>query len=512
MNREQNTFRQRLSKVLLFPMAFFNEVVRTFRYLRRSLSLSMRRRISFDYLIMYLMVSVITITVFGLGYDLLQAKAVESRVMDDLFNLAVLRDKGTLTDQALEQQIQLMGQEENLGLEIRSSTRFVPDDSLLQGDILGQQTVTASVVQSDTYPASVYDMRYVENLWLFFGRGVIKHSETKTYIFEDGSAIRYNLQLVQVFHRQSLERRILIWAILVSQIIGVSIISVVGSYRLRRVFTPVYAMTKAAENITINNMDAKLDVARAEYELKDLAATFNDMIDRIRTDYVKQKRFVSDVSHELRTPISIVNGYSRMLDRWGKNDEAILEESIDAIKNESKNMQVLVENLLTLVRSDNQTLKFEKDEFMLDDLGNSLMKDMALIDEGRHSFEQDLQRNLKVCLDYAKTKQTLRIFLDNAIKYTPEGGAVTLRMHVKDELVTVMIEDTGIGISKEDLPHLFERFYRSDESRTRETGGHGLGLAIAKAMVIGQNGRIRVKSKPGEGSTFVLDLPIRCEE
>ncbi len=202
-----------------------------------------------------------------------------------------------------------------------------------------------------------------------------------------------------------------------------------------------------------------------------------------------------------------------MLDRWGgKEDEAILEEAIDAIKGESKNMQTLVENLLTLVRSDNQTLKFEREYFKIDEMARDIVKDMEMIDDGRHSFSNDIDMDIRVCLDYAKVMQTLRIFLDNAIKYTPEGGRISL--NVKREITSVVISvvDTGIGVAKKDLPFLFDRFYRSDESRTRETGGHGLGLSIAKAMVIGQNGRLRVKSKENEGSEFIIILPTSSEE
>ncbi len=477
---------------------FFSEVASTIKYIRRSLSLSMRRRISFDYLVMYLIVSVITLLVFTMGYNLIQVKSVSRAMEDQVFNLAVLRDRGDLSEASLTQEINQLGQEQSMGIQLIMSP--------VTGELLGY------TVKSDFVSDRVYEMRYVENIWLFFGQGLLKDTEVRQFAFDDANSVAYSIQTVQGFNSPTKERSVLIIVIMLSQIIGVTIMSIVGSFRLRQVFMPIYGMTKTAEKITLNNMDAKLDVNRAEYELKDLARTFNDMIEGIRTDYVKQKRFVSDVSHELRTPISIVNGYARMLDRWGKSDVAILEESIDAIKSESKNMQVLVENLLTLVRSDNQTLIFEKDQFMLNEMGDELIKDMILIDEGRHSFTAEFNEAIKVCLDEAKVKQTIRIFLDNAIKYTPEGGHIELSMKKLPKHVEISIADSGIGIDKTDLPHLFERFYRSDESRTRETGGHGLGLAIAKAMIIGQDGIIRVKSKMNEGSTFILTLPMSCEE
>ena len=124
-------------------------------------------------------------------------------------------------------------------------------------------------------------------------------------------------------------------------------------------------MTKTAKEITIYNMDARLNISEAKYELKDLAYTLNKMLDSLKIDYTKQKRFVSDVSHELRTPISIIDGYASMLQRWGKKDEEVLNESIEAIKNEDGNMKDLVENLLFLARHDNQTLKHNKENIYI---------------------------------------------------------------------------------------------------------------------------------------------------
>ncbi len=474
------------------------EIVHTVQYLKRSLSLSMRRRISFDYLVMYLIVSLITLVVFGAAYNILQIGIGNRSLIDEVYYLTLTKEQGSLNAFSYESEILDLSEADGVNLSVRMR--------VVKGDRVGYQ------IQTGDLDNTLFEVRYIENLWLFFTKGMVKQSESIPYNFSQEDQVVFDVQIIRPFFVSTDEQRVLLIAILISQMMGITIMSVVGSYRLKKVFMPIFSLTKAAEKITINNMNAKLDVHRAEYELKDLAITFNEMIKRIRADYVKQKRFVSDVSHELRTPISIVNGYARMLDRWGKDDAEILEESIDAIKSESKNMQLLVENLLTLVRSDNQTLKFEREKFRLDLMGDELIRDMMMIDEGRHQFNSDFQRPLEVCLDHAKVMQTLRIFLDNAIKYTPEGGDLGLKLSKVDHQVRIEISDTGIGIGKDDLPHLFERFYRSDESRTRETGGHGLGLAIARAMVIGQGGIIRVKSKVNEGSIFTIILPISCDE
>lgn len=466
------------------------------KYLLTSLTLSMRRRISFDYTFMYVLISLMTLSVFAVGYNLVDFSEEKAELTEEVYHLSLLFEKASLTSDEYLERLNYLGEEHQVGIAV--------------------QRINAKMERSDfitpAYDQGIYDARYIENIWVFFKEGLIKGRETMTYTDETGQINTLEIQVVRSFLVKDEKLRKLMLSIFVAQIIGVTLMSLVGSYRLKRVFMPIFLMTKTAEKLTLNDMNIKLDVSRAEYELKDLAMTFNDMIERIRDDYVKQKRFVSDVSHELRTPISIVNGYARMLDRWGKSDEAILEESIEAIKSESRNMQVLVENLLTLVRSDNQTLKFEKEQFDVGGLLEEIVKDMTLIDEGKHGFELLLPGAIQVCLDYSKLKQTVRIFLDNAIKYTPQGGRIKVILKERGEMIQISVTDTGIGVSKDDLPHLFERFYRSDESRTRETGGHGLGLAIAKAMIIGQGGRIRVKSKEGEGSEFIILLPKSCEE
>lgn len=457
----------------------------------------MRRKISFDYGVMYAFVSIMVLVVFSVGFMLYSVNDTAKDVMEDVYKVSYAKDTGLFDVDELERQIYNIAEDAQVGVYVEMTSNH-PD---LEPYTIREESV------SEKYDA-IFDMRLPGLVQAFFTKSTLVMNQSRHFNFEDGKIAYYELAVAGDFTKLSGQLSFFLLILFVAQVAGLTITSFVGSYRLRKVFRPIYNMTKTAEKISINDMNAKLDVSKAEYELKDLALTFNDMLDRIRTDYDKQKRFVSDVSHELRTPISIVNGYARMLDRWGKEDEAILEEAIDAIKGESRNMQTLVENLLTLVRSDNQTLKFEREFFKIDEMAREIIKDMEMIDDGKHSFSNEIADDIEVCLDYAKVKQTLRIFLDNAIKYTPEGGHIKLKLVKELGNVVISVIDTGIGVSKQDLPFLFDRFYRSDESRTRETGGHGLGLSIAKAMVIGQNGRLRVKSKENEGSEFIIVLPI----
>ncbi len=275
----------------------------------------------------------------------------------------------------------------------------------------------------------------------------------------------------------------------------------------RNVFLPIKEMTEAAKSISDQNMNVRLNVTGSKNELKDLAKTFNEMMDRIEDGYNRQKQFVSDASHELRTPIAVLQGYIDMLDRWGKNDKEILQESIDAIKNESENMKDLLEKLLFIARNDRGTLALQKEKFSLTGLVEEIVKETEIIDKS-HELNCNIENRIYIYADRNTIKQALRIFLDNAIKYTPKSGRITINLTTEKKYASIEIIDTGIGMSEEEMKHAFDRFYRSDKSRKREKGGHGLGLSIAKIIILSHRGKINVKSKPSEGTKVKVLLPI----
>lgn len=290
-------------------------------------------------------------------------------------------------------------------------------------------------------------------------------------------------------------------------IIGLIIIIIIGSRASKKFLSPVETMTKTVKEISINALDKRLDVRGSKNELKDLAKTFNDMLDRIQKSVDQQNQFVSDASHELRTPISVIQGYVNLLNRWGKNDKEILEESILAIKSESENMKDLVEQLLFLARGDKNTQKIEKQNFMLNELIQEILKETKLIDS-THQIENEYGHEFEINADRKLIKEAIRIFVDNSIKYTPEGGTIKLDSYKKDDKAVITIGDTGTGISSEDLPYIFDRFYRADKSRTKTSGGTGLGLAIAKWIIDNHNGIVDVWSKPDIGTIVKITLPI----
>jgi two-component system, OmpR family, sensor histidine kinase ArlS len=262
----------------------------------------------------------------------------------------------------------------------------------------------------------------------------------------------------------------------------------------------------AISTIDAKQLDKRISVDSSQNELKDLAHAINEMLNRISESYQSQVRFVSDASHELRTPIAVIQGYASLLDRWGKKDEETLQESIDAIKGETESMKVLVEQLLFLARGDNETMQLHRTIFDVCSIIEEIIRENRIIDPS-HIFETRLSRPAYLEADQQLLKQAVRILVDNSIKYTPHGEKIIIKVAQQESMVNIIVQDNGIGIAPEDVPHIFDRFYRSDESRARKTGGSGLGLAIAKWIVERHNGYFEVLSRIDIGTRTTIVLP-----
>jgi len=485
--------------IFMLPVRWIKGIRDFVIHIFKSVHLSMRRKITFDYLAIYIVVSLISLIAVPLVFLSFEI-ANEADSINTTFNqLFVAHKNETYTDAELEFKVNQLSDSQNVSYQVL----LYKDNIKKEPEYLAS---TDKFMELD-YPRQVFDSinTMIKNQLIAKKIGSVglydKDNNLSIYVVR-------GFYPIDLFKSEIVSLAVIM---LVFYSVGLLFMSMIGGARVKKVLNPIFYMTKTAEQISISNMDMRLDVETTKYELKDLAITLNEMIDRLDKDYGKQKRFVSDVSHELRTPISIINGYASMLERWGKKDEEILDESIKAIRAESINMQHLVENLLTLVRSDNQTLKYEPVAFDIGKLICEVVKEFNMVNIKNQYITCDARENIIVQLDEAKIKQTLRIFIDNAVKYTPSNGGVQVKCYPLNDLIYIHIKDTGIGISKQDLPFLFERFYRSDESRTKQTGGHGLGLSIAKVMIIGHKGKIKVKSRIGKGSEFIITLPNRIE-
>lgn len=251
--------------------------------------------------------------------------------------------------------------------------------------------------------------------------------------------------------------------------------------------------------------DARLRTG--DRDLQSLEGAVNSLLDRMEENYRQQSRFVSDASHELRTPIAVIQGYANMLDRWGKKDEKILAESIAAIKSEAEQMNRLVEQLLFLARGDAGRTPLRLEEMDLSALMGEVYEEYRMIDEAHEWRLETPETPVTARGDAGLLKQCARVFADNAVKYTPEGGLIRLRVRLEDGVPAFEVQDGGIGIPQRDIEHIFERFFRSDPARSRQSGGAGLGLSIAKWIVDRHGGYFKVLSREGIGTRMCVVLP-----
>jgi two-component system, OmpR family, sensor histidine kinase ArlS len=309
---------------------------------------------------------------------------------------------------------------------------------------------------------------------------------------------------------ESYERFISIaWKLVVFYLVVVALIIRKGKRSDIKLLEPIQIMSAQANRLTVNNLHSeRLNVEGTKNELKDLANVINAMLDRIETSYESQKQFVSDASHELRTPIAVIQGYINMLNRWGSSNEEVLQESIEAIQNEARSMQDLVEKLLFLSRHDKKTLKLTKKRFNMRPLVEDMVKETKLV-AGNRIINHPILEDVIVYGDKQALKQAIRIFIDNAVKYTKDGDEITILCQKINEDCVITVSDTGIGMTKKDVDNIFNRFYRSDHVRNQNISGHGLGLSLAKLIILAHTGKIKVRSQFKKGSSFIITIPKR---
>ena len=298
-----------------------------------------------------------------------------------------------------------------------------------------------------------------------------------------------------------------------------------GTARVRKILKPLNEVAETAERLSnmvfdeekfhsledaiskISPVASDERIHIGDSEFNGLEDDINKLLDRMRDSYRQQARFVSDVSHELRTPISVIQGYVNMLDRWGKSDESVLDESITAIKSESENMKNLVEQLLFLARVINGKTQLTIEEFSLSNMIKEVVEESKMIDD-KHVYSYINLEEVNVYGDVGHLKQTARILVENAAKYTEVVENIVLKTGKNSKGEPYFsVQDNGIGMDTEDIPHIFERFFRADTARVRKNGGTGLGLSIAKWIIDNHNGYFSVLSRKEIGTRITVYLP-----
>ncbi len=285
-----------------------------------------------------------------------------------------------------------------------------------------------------------------------------------------------------------------------------------GLVLVRRALKPVEEITHRAEGITSRNLSDRLPVSPTGDELEHLTQALNRMIIRLDEAFQHNRRFLADASHELRTPLTILRGELEAMVRVEQLDAAA-RENIGSLLEEVERLTHLVENLFALSRLDAGLAQNKQQAFDLSKLVSATSEQMCLLAEDKklqitcHAPEPVLVEG-----DRARVKQVIVNLLDNAIKYTPAKGRVKLFVFAREREAVCVVCDDGMGIPAEAIPRVFDRFFRVDAARSRDSGGAGIGLSIVKAICLAHGGRVEVESTQGQGSTFRVFFPLSPDQ
>jgi signal transduction histidine kinase len=294
---------------------------------------------------------------------------------------------------------------------------------------------------------------------------------------------------------------------------GNAIGAIVASQPIR--YDPLFDIVDTAEQIDAGNLARRFPARQGQMEIDRLAESFNKMLERLETSFTleretkeQMRRFIADASHELRTPLTSISGFLEVLLRGAANDPEQLYQALRSMYDEAERLKKLVDDLLFLTKLE-QKPRAEFKEGYLDVLLREMEPQLRIL-AGSRKLAIDIEEQVKCSFDKDRIKQVILNLFHNAIQFTdPKKGRIRIALTRNNNDAQISFQDNGPGISNKHLPNIFNRFYRSDSSRTRKKGGSGLGLTIAKSITDLHGGSITVTSKKGEGSTFHVRLPLQ---
>ena len=290
-----------------------------------------------------------------------------------------------------------------------------------------------------------------------------------------------------------------------------AIIAIILGYLLSNQMTkPIKKIQEIISSISEENISTKrIKVSEKNDEFAIVSEHFNELLDKISFYIDQQKHFVEDVSHELRTPVAIVEGHLKLLNRWGKDDPEVLEESLQASLVELQRMKTLVQEMLDLSRAPQVKEQYKDATTNVTEVAKQVVHNFrVLYPEFTFTFDDDLKRDLWIPIYLNHLEQVVIILMDNAVKYSLDRKEIILSLSKGEEHVEIAVQDFGMGMTEEDRKKVFSRFYRVDKARSRERGGNGLGLSIAKELIESYDGEISVTTLLNHGSIFKITLPL----
>lgn len=295
---------------------------------------------------------------------------------------------------------------------------------------------------------------------------------------------------------------------LLIDLVGFIFAIVTGVFFAKKTLKPINSIADTAELINRHNLNKRIEASNHDDEIGRLIKVINDMMERLERSFENQTKFISDASHELRTPLSIINGYVDLLNQWGVGNKELTEEALSSIKEEIFNMTDLMEKLLFIAREENTRYNLNSTDVGIPSLLKRVYKEFKMIDK-KHAYSIHNIPEFYGFIDEKLILQAVRAIIENSIKYTPKNKQITISCEKGKSHFKIIVSDEGIGIPKKHIPKLFNRFYRVDEARTKDTGGNGLGLSIVKSIVDMHNGHIFIDSEVNKGTTVTLKLPIQ---
>lgn len=315
-----------------------------------------------------------------------------------------------------------------------------------------------------------------------------------------------HLQLAASLQTVEAARQLVLTVLMVGGVMAVGFAALVGWSTAAAALRPLDAVTETALQITrADDLSRRIPLrGPPRDEVGRLTAAFNETLERLEQVFETQRRFMADVSHELRTPLTVIRGNMDLIRKTQKADA----ESLEAVVSEVDRMTRLVQDILVLSQAESGKLPLARDVVELDTLLLEGFQQAKLLSQGRQEIRLGQEDQARVVGDRDRLKQVILNLVANAVEHTPPAGVVTLGLACVDEWARLTVSDTGRGIPKEELPHIFERFYRVDRSRSRASGGAGLGLSIAYWITRMHGGRIEVASEEGRGTTFSVWLPL----
>jgi len=460
-----------------------------------------RRSIGFNLAAWYFAVFACGLALFSIAAWFAMRASVFHAVDDEL------RDRVRGVKQFMDSQISSLSLLE-IRDEFREHSVLGPGGDLFQVcDEAGQwlyrsvslENANVAIARPAALSSSRFEDRRIERHWLrFYSQRIVVNGKP------------YTVQVAAVMNEayEALERFRLILLLATPLLL---IVASAGGYWLStRALAPVDGISRAAQRISIENLNERLNVPQTGDQLQRLSETLNAMLARLASSVLRMKQFTADASHELRAPVSLIRTTAEVAAQKRDRPAAEYLQALDEILEESERTSQVVDSLMLLARADSgkETLEPAVADLCAILRGAVEQGGKLVRNHGLNFLAQVPDGPIWIEADAEALRRALLILIDNAAKYTPPGGSVTVRFEARNGLGVASVADTGIGISKEDVAHIFDRFWRADKARSRELGGAGLGLSIAKWIVETHRGSIDVESDPGKGSTFYIRVPL----